>query len=1577
MANNQVRGITVEIGGDTTKLGKALQDSESKSRSLKNELKEINSALKLDPSNVELAAQKQKVLKEQIEATKEKLDILKTAEEQVARQFKAGEIGEEQFRAFKREIENTESQLKKYQTELDNTNKKSTALEKLTTTIDEQEKEVADLKERYKEAVIEYGKNSEEARRLAGEIRDLSGDLKDNKQKMAEADQAADDLDQSLDDVGDSSKDASDGFTVMKGALADLVADGIRIAIEQLKELATQTFEAGSNFESQMSKVSAISGATGEDFEKLKEKAMEMGGSTKFTATEAAEALEYMAMAGWGTNDMIDGLEGVMNLAAASGEDLGTTSDIVTDALTALGMAAEDAGHFADVLAATSSNANTNVSMMGESFKYVAPVAGALGFSAEDLATALGLMANNGIKASTAGTTLRTLLTNLASPTETVQGAMDTLGISLTNADGSMKSLGEIMDDLRAGFGDLQIPAEEFNKRLELLDQEFEDGAISEDEYNQKVQELTESAYGAGEAMLAQVDAAADLAGKRGLAGLLAIVNTTEEDYDKLTTAIYNCDGAAQTMADTMNDNVSGKLTLLQSKIEGIMITVFDEASDSMQTGINAISDALDRVDWDKFAEGVGDFAAKVADLVVYLLDHSEEVMNVLKGIATAFVTYKAVKTVNNVYNEFSGLFSLISKTGLTSLGGLSTAMAALPFAGLVASIGAVITADDNYAKSVQDAIDAEYGLTDAQKESIQKGSELAEAYKNSRQGSIDYKKAIDDEYLGIEDLVTEYDSLLDDHGRVQRGNEERARYIKTELAAALDIEESKIDEIVQANGRLSGSIDEIIIKREAEALLTADEAQYQAAKEQSAEMTIAYAETVDAAKTAEEKYNAALENVQDKLYDYNECVRTGSEGIGVYREELDNAQEALEFAKTQWEEATQAVDDQGEALAQLNADVRNHEGLASAIIEGDAKKIEEACERVATGFVSSKDGSRQALETQATEADAAYEKIKTAYELGAVGITESMVAEYQSRATKAHTELEAFKTQEYNDMYAAAEQANKGFNAGTSATGYLAENAAADMATRFINKFKEKMKISSPSKVTKELGEQTGEGFIVGLNSTMNQLKKTASNITSGLIETFSYGQDLALAVVAKTDAAHQKALNKLESDYNKKTTKIQAKIAKLEAKGSDLTKAQKKELKELKNQLKEEEKTYKKAVKDLNASVEQEYVNAASARVQKLKKTNSITLNEEVTFWEEIVKSTKKGSAAWEQASQELYDAKQALTTQVSNLTKDFISDAAKVLDDYNQVIESRANKLENSFGLFDAVKLEDAIGGEKLIKNLSDQVKTLSRYEEIITELAGDLGEDNPLYEALKEQGVGAMRTLLVISEMSDEELKTYSDLYAKRSKLAKRIAEEENEALKERAEQQVYDLLGAYEDALVELDGELTSESKELGRAITAGIAQGLADGSEDMNSAMKKTIQAMIKEAKEDLGIHSPSKVMADQIGRWMPPGIAEGFEQATPEAAAEMQRSLAEMTSGLSAGINGATFGRQIDSFGTTFTPTADFSLVLAKIDQLLGAVQESGSKQIVLDSGALVGGTIDKIDASLGTIYAARERGV
>ena len=313
------------------------------------------------------------------------------------------------------------------------------------------------------------------------------------------------------------------------------------------------TIDTYKDFEAAMSQVKAVSGATGSEFDKLTAKAKEMGATTKFTATQSAEAFNYMAMAGWDSQQMLDGIEGILNLAAASGEDLGTTSDIVTDALTAFGLKAGDAAHFSDVLAQSAASANTNVSMMGESFKYVAPIAGAMKYSVEDTSLALGLMANASVKGSMAGTSLKTALANMAAPTDKMATAMKKYGISLTDSNGNMKTLKGVLDNLRSSLG-----------------------GLSETE---------------------KTAAASTIFGKEAMSGMLAIINATESDYNKLADSINNADGAASRMSDTMLDNLEGSITLLQSAMDGVKISFGERLSPYVRGIADWLTDQMPNIE--------------------------------------------------------------------------------------------------------------------------------------------------------------------------------------------------------------------------------------------------------------------------------------------------------------------------------------------------------------------------------------------------------------------------------------------------------------------------------------------------------------------------------------------------------------------------------------------------------------------------------------------------------------------------------------------------------------------------------------------------------------------------------------------------------------------------------------------------------------------------------------------------------------------------------------------------------------------------------------------------------------------
>ena len=316
--------------------------------------------------------------------------------------------------------------------------------------------------------------------------------------------------------------------------------------------VATAAVKTAADFEAAMSEVGAISGASAQDLATLTAKAKEMGATTSFSASESAEAMKYMAMAGWKTADMTAGIAGIMNLAAAAGEDLGTTSDIVTDGLTAFGMSAKESGRFADVMAAASTNANTNVTMLGESFKYCAATAGAMGYNIEDISVALGVMANAGIKGSTAGTTLKNVIANMAKPTDAQAAVMQKLGISLTDSSGNMKSFAEVMNNLRTSFNGLS--------------------------------ETEKASY------------ATTLAGKESMSGLLTLVKARAADFDKLTEAINGSSGSAEAMAAKMLDNLKGQLTLLKSAVEGIAITIGDKLLPYLKKFVSWVQKAADYI---------------------------------------------------------------------------------------------------------------------------------------------------------------------------------------------------------------------------------------------------------------------------------------------------------------------------------------------------------------------------------------------------------------------------------------------------------------------------------------------------------------------------------------------------------------------------------------------------------------------------------------------------------------------------------------------------------------------------------------------------------------------------------------------------------------------------------------------------------------------------------------------------------------------------------------------------------------------------------------------------------------------
>lgn len=770
-----------------------------------------------------------------------------------------------------------------------------------------------------------------------------------------------------------------------------------------LTAAGTYALKAGTDFESGMSTVSAISGAVGDDLEALTEKAKEMGAKTKFSATEASEAFQYMAMAGWETADMLDGIEGIMNLAAASGENLADVSDIVTDALTAFGLSASDSAHFADVLAKASSSSNTNVGLMGETFKYVAPVAGAMGYSIEDTAVAIGLMANAGIKGSQAGTALRSMLSRLTNPTDAVEEAMQELGISITNADGTMKSFNEVLQILRTSFAGLS--------------------------------DSQKTAY------------ASTIAGQEAMSGLLSIVGASQSDFNSLVASINNADGAAQSMADTMQDNLKGKVTILGSAIEGFGIQVYESFEEPLKSAVDTTTKSVDKIAlayerggmiaavkkagqiFDDLTDSVADnnevlggiitpvknvakvglelgekilpvladgfsFTAKNVDKLIPVLTTS---VVALKGYSVAQTADKFLKSLSattqflTAAEKANALQVLASSGALTAkqmvvgvlTGKITLATAATtawnavlnanPLGLTVVAVGALVAGLASLEVMTDKNTESTEKLTEEQLELLDACNEVNASLKESRLAREENVQSIDREYEGYESLLSELQSITDENGKVKAGYEERAKVITGLLSEALGTEISMTDGVIQKYQETISAIKELIVQKKAEALLSSLQSDMAQAYEKTSEALRAYK---DAAAIAAEKNKAvaeATEAAAEAQAQYDACVESGALDSDIYWNNLQKAKQTLEEATEAQSKAQVEMDASREEMSALSAEVNNYNALMEAMATGEAEKIETAMTALVTSYreytgeaLQASEETRQAMYDQA-----------------------------------------------------------------------------------------------------------------------------------------------------------------------------------------------------------------------------------------------------------------------------------------------------------------------------------------------------------------------------------------------------------------------------------------------------------------------------------------------------------------------------------------------------------------------------------------------------------------------------------
>ena len=1481
----------------------AIVQINTKLKTLGTEMQAVASAYDKNDNSVQKLTAKQGVLNQQITAQLQKLNAMHDGLDAAAEKYG----------------ENSEI-TQKWQQQV---NKATTQLNRLESELQENSRAI----EEASQSISEYADAQEEAARAADEM--------ERRQKAA-AEQVALMSDKLQ-------KSAATMQTVNRAALA--VAGSVAA-------LGLASAKVGMDFEAQMSKVEAISGATADEMAALTAKAQEMGASTKFTATESGQALEYMAMAGWKSQQMIDGLPGIMNLAAASGEELGSVSDIVTDALTAFGLAASDSAHFADVLAKASSSSNTNVSLMGATFKYAAPVAGALGYSIEDTATAIGLMANAGIKGEMAGTALRGMLTNLAKPSDQVAQYMDDLGISLTDTAGNVKPLNKLLIEMRKKFA--------------------------------KLTDAQKAEYAAG------------IAGKEAMSGMLAIVNSGDADFDGLTKAISQSDGTAKHMADTMNKNLKGQLTLLGSAAEGAGIAMYDKFA---QPAAEAVG---------KLADKVGEFAQKLSS--GELDDKLQMLATAGATAATAIVGLNAVLVVKDVANFASAVkaggaalegYAAATKAGAAAQGALNLAQSLSPMgiAATAASAAAVglglYLRNTVYAKS-------EVGKFDDKLKDLNKRlGDQAEKQAETASARADNLAGVQNEIAMTQSYVSELGSYLDGDKRVIKGYEARASYLKDQI-------NKLIPDAVQSNEDEMGSIYEItdaindqIFAKQKALTLEAMQEEYMSAIEGRADAENRFTEAARARGGAQQqlneteaKYNELLAAQSVLQEGQVESVQLSEEHFGGMAvslasigQELDNVSGQQEVWQRKLEETTPAYQEAKSQLDKINDIMSSYNaataaettqqlntavaGLSSTVVKftGDNKQAlaqavadtqlsynrmvadtargwEDMDETQRAQWISILSNMKRNLDEQVSEArdggfniadatgegcaQGAYiylDEIKDMLDDGevqlraagedAIGLGTEYDASYgqgmKDNIDAVLSAVQAVNSEVETALNNATSEAEKsggwfaeGYAKGITSAKDIAVNAAAELANSVQAMVRAINKEGSPSKVMIKSGMWFDLGYAKGIEDNSDKAESAAEKMSKKVLS------------AANKWIEEQKHFDRLaigdEVDFWEQMTHV--------------AELQSDELQEV----------YKKLY-SAKADASRDSLDESRKWIETEKFYNRLSAEDELAAWTRVVNRKNLLTSEQIEAEKELYSVQQDISSKQQAQLKEYASN-----------LQARAEALGSYAGLFDEIGKDSDVTGKKLMQNLKDQVNVFKNWQDDMQTLA-DKGVTGALLDELQQLGPSAAQEIHALSTMSEKELKEYAALFDEKAEMIeKQVAAEIGpvpitiavgdvdisntsdatganaiatalsttlvSAMTTALTNKAADLTGAGSKTMQSVaSGMATAEPAvqtqtdeimqnaadlaagyedvmhDIGGNLMAGVAKGVRDGRSGVVNEVRSALEAAARAAREAMDINSPSKVF-DEIGDYMGQGVGVGFVRRMKSVAREIADSI-------------------------------------------------------------------------------------
>lgn len=928
----KIKGITVQIGGDTSGLTKALSSADKALATTQRELNEVQKGLKLDPTNAELVRQKHELLSDAIKTTADKLKVLEENQEKAKRAFEANAEWERQYAPLKAQIDAASESLKTLKAKQEEARKEfeagnisAEAYDKVKADVKEAEKALADLKEQKKQLDAQFADGhitAEEYREYQREVENTRSRLQGLQTELRNTSTVSEEQRKKISEFGEHAKETFAG--VVKAAAAITAA---------LIAVGKQAVETGAEFDKSMSQVAATMGYSVDEintegseaaktFDKLRDFAQDMGKSTAFSANEASQALNYMALAGYDADKSMAMLPKVLDLASAGNIELAKSSDMVTDAQSALGLSVEETEIMIDQMAKTSARSNTSVEQLGDAILTIGATGKTVKGGTKELAQTLGLLADNGIKGSEGGTKLRNIILALQAPTEKATKKLGELGVSAFDSEGKFRSLQDIFADLNGALGDMSE----------------KDAAIAK----------------------------STIFSKRDLAAVNALLNTSTDRWNQLGAAIEDSAGAAHAMAETQLDNLAGDVTLFKSALEGAEITISDKLTPSLRNAVQFGTEAVTRL-----ADGFGEngLAGAVEAAHKLIAEKLGEEATLIFGIETAvesavaaWVTYKSVTLLMEGAKALQSVIEL-TQAATVATEELNAAQAANPYA-LIASlaVGAMVAIKkliDIQTDLIDEAVDSYDLMSDKQKQAVDNVRNLTKTVSDSRKSWNESREAAEKQAEKYKRLANEL-YRLDEQEKLSLADRERMKAIVGELNSSVDGLNIKLDEETGHLKTQKSTIDALISSYRQQAEAQAMQARY----------TELYSQQIDAEenlKKATEERAAGYQKLNDIQTSLNNAQWEYQKAAEEYANQdfLTHAVSAssaeMDAAKAKVDELTRQYEEQEGVVGDLNAAY----DTASRTVKGvgdDMTALDERAAETGAHLQTAADGVEGAL---------------------------------------------------------------------------------------------------------------------------------------------------------------------------------------------------------------------------------------------------------------------------------------------------------------------------------------------------------------------------------------------------------------------------------------------------------------------------------------------------------------------------------------------------------------------------------------------------------------------------------------